>query len=153
MKHFLTLVIPATVVGALFLTRAENGTAFAADIIGRADKVVDGDTLWVCDQTACHKIRLCGIDAPELESPKGIAARKALEALVDGQTIRCMPVGEGTVCDGRSNRTSYDRIVAQCFADRTDLADELVSAGIACDWVKFSGGHYSQDRPDLACPR
>lgn len=54
-----------------------------------------------------------------------------------------------------SNRIfkSQAEIVAQCFADDADLARELVSAGFACDWIKFSGGHYSQDRPDSACPR
>jgi endonuclease YncB( thermonuclease family) len=39
--------------------------ALAQEIIGEAGKVVDGDTMYVCDTIACHKIRLCGIDAPE----------------------------------------------------------------------------------------
>ena len=78
------------------------GPANAADITGTPGKIVDGDTLWVCDQSACHKIRLCGIDAPELSDPRGPAAKRALQKLVGGNVINCVPVGEGTVCDGRS---------------------------------------------------
>jgi endonuclease YncB( thermonuclease family) len=33
-----------------------------ADITGVASKVVDGDTLYVCDKRVCEKIRLCGIN-------------------------------------------------------------------------------------------
>ena len=71
------------------------GPANAADITGTPGKIVDGDTLWVCDQTACHKIRLCGIDAPELSDPRGPAARRALQNLVGGNVINCVPGGRG----------------------------------------------------------
>jgi endonuclease YncB( thermonuclease family) len=46
------------------------------------------------------------------------------------------------VCDGKSKPKSRDRIVAQCFLDRLDLAEEMAKSGTACDWPKFSGGHY-----------
>ncbi len=120
------------------------GPATAADTTGTPDKIVDGDTLWVCDQSTCRKIRLCGIDAPELSDPRGPASKRALQNLVGGSVINCVPVGEGTVCDGRSRPTNYDRIVAQCFVHERDLAAEMVSAGQACDWVAFSGGAYSR---------
>ncbi len=97
--------------------------ANAGNITGTADKIVDDDTLWICDQSACHKIRLCGIDTPELHDSGGEDARAVLEALVEGKVVACTPVGEGTVCDGRSARTSYDRIVAQCFASENDVTD------------------------------
>jgi micrococcal nuclease len=38
---------------------------------------------------------------------------------------------------------SCDRIVAQCFVGDLDIAMEMVSAGQAKDWPKFSGGYYS----------
>ena len=127
------------------------GSANAADITGTPGKIVDGDTFWVCDQTACHKIRLCGIDAPELSDPRGPAARSALQRLVGGNVVNCVPVGEGTVCDGRSRPTSYDRTVAQCFVHGRDLAAEMVSAGQACDWIAFSGGAYSRTSGGVRC--
>ena len=119
-----------------------TGPAEAADITGTPGKIVDGDTFWVCGQTACHKIRLCGIDAPELSDPRGPAARRTLQNLVGANVINCEP--EGTVCDGRSRPTSYDRTVAQCFVRGRDLAAEMVSAGQACDWIAYSGGAYSR---------
>ena len=129
------------------------GSANAADITGTPGKIVDGDTFWVCDQTACHKIRLCGIDAPELSDPLGPASKRALQNLAAGNVINCVPVGEGTVCDGRSRPTSYDRIVAQCFVHGRDLAAEMVSTGQACDWIAFSGGAYSRKGGGAICNR
>lgn len=38
---------------------------------------------------------------------------------------------------------SYDRLVAECFLpDGRDLGAEMVRAGLALDWPKFSGGKY-----------
>ena len=50
-------------------------------------------------------------------------------------------VGAGTPCDGRSEPTSYDRVVAQCLVNGRDVATEMVRRGAACDWPRFSGGH------------
>ena len=121
----------------------QTPNSFSADIAGTAGKVVDGDTLWVCDRSACTKVRLCGMDAPELNDPGGAGAKVALASLIGEKTIRCIPVGQGTVCDGRSRPTSYDRIVAQCFVGGKDIAAAMVDAGQACDWTEFSGGAYS----------
>ncbi len=35
--------------------------------------------------------------------------------MVEGKEVRCIQVGGGTPCDGRSRPTNRDRIVAQCF--------------------------------------
>ena len=56
-------------------------TAHAAEFSGSVDKVVDGDTLWVCDATACHKIRVCGISAPEKGEPGYAESGEALRLL------------------------------------------------------------------------
>lgn len=102
--------------------------------------MIDGDTITV----GRHKIRLCGIDAPERGEPGYQEATAFLEALVQDKTIACTPVGEGTPCDGRSERKSRDRLVATCFVDGKDIAAEMVRAGHAKDWPKFSGGYYSR---------
>jgi endonuclease YncB( thermonuclease family) len=105
-----------------------------------AQSIVDGDTLFV----GRLKYRLCGIDAPERDEPGYREATTYLRKLVAGKTIKCTPVGHGTPCDGRSKPRSYDRIVAQCFVDGKDLAAEMVRAGHAKDWPRFSGGHYAR---------
>jgi endonuclease YncB( thermonuclease family) len=106
-----------------------------------ADHVIDGDTLTV----GRHKIRLCGIDAPERGEPGYKEATDYLRHLTEGKAVQCRPVGAGTPCDGRSRLNSRDRMVATCFVDGRDLAAELVRAGHAKDWPKFSGGYYSTE--------
>ncbi len=131
---------------AILLFILSAATARAADLTGTPDKIYDGDTFAVCDQEKCTKIRVCGIDAPESHEAEGLASRIALEGLLKGKTVRCVPVGDGTVCDGRSRKTSRDRIVAQCFVDGKDIAQIMVGNGHACDWTKFSGGAYSKGK-------
>lgn len=119
--------------------------AHAADITGRVTRVTDGDTFRIGDVT----IRVCGIDAPELRHAGGPAAKAALAAMIEGADVRCVPVGQGTVCDHRSPAKSHGRIVAQCFVGAADIAARMVQAGQACDWHKFSGGVY---KGGAVCP-
>ena len=98
--------------------------------------VVDGDSI-VIEKT---QIRLFGVDAPELNHPYGNNAKWALSALCKGQTIRA----EVHEVD------AYGRTVARCYLpDGRDLSAEMVKAGLAIDWAKFSGGVYrSLETPD-----
>jgi endonuclease YncB( thermonuclease family) len=105
-------------------------------LVGHA-RVVDGDSLEIAGQ----RIRLFGIDAPELHQDCrtadgnvydcGAAARRALAELVGGHAITCMPVG-----------TSHDRAVARCQANGRDLGEALVRAGHALELQRFSRGRY-----------
>lgn len=89
-------------------------------------KVVDGDTLVL----AGRRIRLVGIDAPELRQicqrdnqpwPCGKGARDHLATLIGDAK---------TACDaGGSDR--YGRLLAVCSADGRDLNAAMVSAGYA----------------------
>jgi endonuclease YncB( thermonuclease family) len=143
--------------GLAFLLVAFCEPAFGAELVGSVDKIVDGDTFWVCDQAVCQKIRLCGIDAPERGDPRGPAATHALKSLVDGRTVTCVPVGDGTVCDGRSKTWNGDRLVAQCsvgpsrFPHRLALALDAVvlsSATIVAAVVNSALWRFSlRDRP------
>jgi micrococcal nuclease len=108
---------------ATMMVMLSTGTAIASSIVGIASKIVDGDTLYVCDEKLCEKIRLCGIDAPEPKAAGGKHARATLASIVSNKTVTCMRVSEGTVCDGRSKPTNRDRIVAQCFVGKEDIAD------------------------------
>ena len=126
--------------------------ARALELYGTADRIVDGDTLWVCDQAACHKIRLCGVNAPEKGAGSYHDSKAALADLIKGKNVCCLQVSRGTPCDGRSKPINRDRIVAQCFVGDLDIAGALVASGLACDWVKFSGGVYARDANGKACP-
>lgn len=113
-------------------------SASAETITGPVSHIRDGDTFLIGRQP----IRICGIDAPERETQAGKRATAFIAKAVRGKTVKCVPVGEGTVCDGRSKRTNRDRVVAQCFIQGRDIADMLVRSGHACDWPRFSGGAY-----------
>lgn len=100
-------------------------------VINGAAYVVDGDSL-VIQKT---QIRLFGVDAPELNHPYGIRAKRKLLAMCKGHSIRAEILA--TDAHGRS--------VARCvLPDGRDLSAEMVKAGLALDWAKFSGGIYRE---------
>ncbi|SEN94776.1 nuclease homologue [Gemmobacter aquatilis] len=93
--------------------------------------VTDGDTI----RDGALRIRLWGIDAPELQDPRGPASRAYLRALIDGQPVACDP----------RNADRYGRTVATChLPDGRDLACEMVRAGMAHDWPRYSKGAYAR---------
>ncbi|MDW4500433.1 thermonuclease family protein [Sulfitobacter sp. D35] len=102
-------------------------------IEGRA-YVIDGDTIRI-DRI---KIRLAGIDAPELHQPWGQKSKWAMVRICKGQTIRAELTGE----------TSYDRLVGTCYLpDGRDIGAELIKLGLALDWELFTGGKYRHLEP------
>lgn len=91
--------------------------------------VTDGDGLVIRKM----QIRLFGIDAPELNHPHGKNAKSAMIAICKGQIIRAEV----------TDKDRFGRLVARCYLpDGRDLSAELVKAGLAIDWPKFSGGAY-----------
>jgi endonuclease YncB( thermonuclease family) len=128
-----------------------SSPTMAADYLGKVTSVADGDTFTMESETGKVRVRICGIDAPERGQPGYGQAAGVLANMIEGKTVHCLQVGEGTVCDGRSKPSSRDRIVAQCFLDKLDIAEEMAKSGTACDWPKFSGGHYKVS--DATCSR
>jgi micrococcal nuclease len=99
------------------------------ELRGRA-WVIDGDTIDINGT----RIRLAGIDAPEMDHPYGKNAKWALVNLCKGNDVRAVFDGD----------LSHDRTVATCYLpDGRDLSAEMVKAGMAIDWPKFSRGKYS----------
>lgn len=99
--------------------------------------VIDGDTI-VINKT---HIRLAGIDAPELDQPFGKVAKSTLVRLCKGQVVTAYTDGS----------LSHERTVAVCtLEDGRDLSAEMVKAGLALDWKKYSDGRYrSLEASDL----
>jgi len=103
---------------ALFVLILLPPSAAAADYLGRVLAVSDGDTFTMESESERVRIRLCGIDAPERGQPGYGQAAGVLSTMIEGRTLHCLQVGEGTVCDSRSTPKSRDRVVAQCFLDK-----------------------------------
>ena len=91
--------------------------------------VIDGDTIVI----RRVKVRLAGIDAPELDQPFGQKSKWAMVNICKGQVVTVKLNGE----------TSYDRLVGTCYlSDGRDIGAELIKQGLAVDWGVFSGGRY-----------
>lgn len=127
--------------------------AAAAEYAGPVVAIEDGDTFTIYVNAERVKVRLCGVDSPERGAAGYGPAKDALTGLLAGKTVRCVQVGAGTPCDGRSRPGNRDRIVAQCFVGGADIAVEMVRSGHACDWPKFSGGRYRLSPSTCLNPR
>ena len=119
--------------------------ATAADIVGSVASVMDGNTFEIASPNhGIVRIRLRGVHSPERSEPNYRPARRLLSEKIDKRKIRCVRVGESTVCDNRSKPTSKGKVVAQCFIGDDDVATIMIRARMACDWPRFSGGHYQK---------
>lgn len=76
---------------------------------------VDGDTI----RAGPNRIRLRGIDTPELNEPGGQAARQRLQQLLQEGPIRIVPHGQDV----------YGRTIADVFVDGRNVADVLRQEG------------------------
>lgn len=95
---------------------------------GTVISVTDGDTLTVQTENGKVKIRLAGIDAPELNQPWGREARQHLDQLVSGQRVEIQHLGTDR----------YQRQLGRLYRDGQDLRLEMVSQGMAWVYRKYS---------------
>ncbi|MEM9392858.1 MAG: thermonuclease family protein [Pseudomonadota bacterium] len=99
--------------------------------------VIDGDTVCI----GKTKVRLAGIDAPEIDMPYGQKSKWAMVEICKGHRITVVMHGE----------TSYDRQVGTAYLpDGRDIGAEIVKRGLALDLATFSGGKYRKYEPDGA---
>lgn len=97
------------------------GAAWA--LTGTASHVSDGDTLWVRPSGGGKpvKLRLQGLDAPEICQAGGAAARAALDRMVAHRTLQVDTLG----------RDAWGRTLARISIDQHDLGARLVLEGHA----------------------
>ncbi len=117
-----------------------------ASVRARVTHVVDGDTLDVVlsgTVSRTERIRLIGIDAPELHSKDSvqmmIAKRAAefLRDLTDGDTV--------TLDQGPDERDAYGRLLAFVTTSDGDLVQEMIlREGLASVYVKFPFGREAE---------
>ncbi len=94
-------------------------TVYTAQVVS----VIDGDTLWVrpLGSGTKKKLRLLGIDAPEICQAGGRQSRAALKAMVSGQQLQVSEYGSD----------SYGRGLAQLVVGGRDVAAQMVAQGQA----------------------
>lgn len=111
--------------GGIFLTAVmiilviffvSYGFAFS----GKCIRVTDGDTIVVLADNKKIKIRLYGVDCPEMKQKYGKQARQFTSSHAKGKTVQVKQKGE-----------SYNRIVGIVHADDLCLNSELLKSGHA----------------------
>ena len=137
----------------LLVPPLSSSNSQAAEVVGRVREIINGRSFVLCnDAQGCKTVALCGIEVPPDGFPGWDRSLMGLHTLIVNQTVRCVPLGEGTICDGRATRRSSAGILGQCFlGEDVDIAALLVKRAFACDRVRFSGGHYSANDPGAIC--
>jgi len=129
----------------MLLAFAVQAKDYGSHIVTAADHVsiYDGDTLyldvagWPPVVGQHIGVRINGLDTPEMhshcqdeqakarEEAKAIQARQALEGiLAHAETVELRNI----------NRDKYFRILADVYADDANVADRLISAGLAVEY-------------------
>ena len=100
---------------------------------GKVTRVTDGDSLWVSPVAGGQlvKLRIDGIDAPEICQAGGQAARKALAARLAGRTVWVQTRSED----------DYGRALAMVTLDDEDMAAWMVGQGHAWAYRQGSGAY------------
>ena len=96
---------------------------------GKVIKVVDGDTIWILPKGGERvKIRLYGIDAPEMKDSGGKKSKKYLSELIAGKEVQIETHGHD----------KYKRVIGIVYLDGTDINGKMVKDGYARAYFKYS---------------
>jgi endonuclease YncB( thermonuclease family) len=143
-RSIVSLLLLIVLVGGSILLDQRNGTVQGDDgqEISGSVRVGDGDSIDI----GRTRIRLHGIDAVELaqrckdaagaDYACGEEAKRTLEDLVRGKTVRC---------DERHGVDQYGRIAAVCTADGMNLNAAMVDSGFAVAYRQHSLAYVSNE--------
>ena len=108
-------------------------TLFSTSFLYGAEKVtvsrvIDGDTI---ETAQGIKVRLVGINAPEIQDLFGEEAKQHLRSLIEGKVVDLIPDNTS------SDRDRYDRLLRYVILDGTDVNKRMVEDGFAFAYLKF----------------
>lgn len=128
---------------------AQHAKAGVTSKTGTVSRVVDGDTVWVSTNARKKplKVRILGMDAPEICQAGGPASQKALEGRLLGQTV--------TLAVPRSrSRDDYGRVLAKIELRGEDVGGWMVSRGQAWSYgFRRSAGPYAEEQARAVAAR
>lgn len=143
-KLSLSLVI--AIIALIFsLNQSLNFNAFSSqkeqnlekELTGKVLRVIDGDTIELLAKSSKTnpynhmqklKIRLYGIDAPELKQAYGKEAKEYLSALILKQEVKIII----------EDKDKYQRLIATIFLNNKDINQAMVKNGYAHAYESFS---------------
>jgi micrococcal nuclease len=122
------MIRPATMLVLCVIAGQAVAAPPPATTTGKVVSVHDGDTVTVrTDDGQTLKVRLQGIDAPELRQPFGNRSRDELSALVKGKPVTLVEHG----------RDKYGRTLANVMVDGVDANARQVATGMAWHYERF----------------
>ena len=107
--------------------------AFPAKVI----KISDGDTIMILQDKQQIKVRLFGIDAPELKQPYGKKSKQFLANLIAGEVVEVEENG----------KDRYKRTLGIIHFKGQDINAQMVLNGYAWAYVKYSRIYVDQEKP------
>jgi len=117
------------------------GASYADDLRGQVVGVLDGDTIDVLTADKERvRVRLAGIDAPEKSQAFGSASKRHLSDLVYGKNVSVE----------WHKRDRYGRVVGKVRCDGVDVDLEMVKAGFAWHYIKYTQEQMPSDRTAYA---
>ena len=117
-KLIITLILLALIAGICLNTMS----AHENEKTGYVTKVIDGDTIEISNQE--EKIRLWGVDTPELNTEKGQEVKENVTEQLLGKEVTLD-------IDDRKEHDHYGRILAKVYLNGTDINQWLLTEKLA----------------------
>jgi endonuclease YncB( thermonuclease family) len=135
------LAFAGVLAGPLYLiTPSPLRASYGGQVVG-VPRIVDGDTLVIGEV----RVRLEGIDAPETtqtcSDAEGVTwrcgdeATRHLASLIGGREVRCDDLGPDR----------YRRTLGRCFVGSLNLNAEMVRAGLAWAFIRYSAAYVAAE--------
>lgn len=102
---------------------------------GKVVSIHDGDTITVLQDKQQVKVRLFGIDAPELKQPYGKKSKRFLANLIAGKVVEVEENG----------KDRYKRTIGTIYLNDKDINAQMVANGYAWAYRKFSKKYTAQE--------
>lgn len=107
-----------------------------SDISGKVIKISDGDTIWVMHRSEKIKVRMLGIDAPELNQAFGLQSKKILKSLIYLKIVHI----EG------QKKDRYSRLIGKVILNDQDINIKMIQKGAAWHFKRYQDDQTVNDR-------
>lgn len=104
-------------------------------ISGKVVSIHDGDTITILQDKQQIKVRLFGIDAPELKQPYGKKSKQFLANLIAGEVVEV----------DENGKDRYKRTIGTIYVNGTDINAQMVANGYAWAYRNFSKKYTAQE--------
>ena len=94
----------------------------------RVDRVIDGDTFVI---EGGERVRMIGINAPELKDIYGVESKNHLKTLIESKYVNLI---KGDVT---ANKDYFKRLLRYVYLDSTDINLKMIEDGFASAYLKY----------------